>query len=136
MSSFAYNSPGYYVLPADPYVVTASISGTFYGCTVLSASANNYLSKVLFPYVSMYLNITNTEVTGSGSSIKFGFNVDGIAGVNYFTLAPQQTMALPLRTPILFLSSSTDANFELVAGLSINRVSSEHQFPMTGSGIG
>jgi hypothetical protein len=117
-----YDAPGYYMNPGLPYVLTTPISGTSEGMTVLSASAGNYLSYLLFDYVTVSLTLTNTELTGSGASIKLGFTEPGIGALNYFTLSPQQSLSLPVRTPVLYMSSSANANLEILATVSSARM--------------
>jgi hypothetical protein len=118
-------APGFYLTPGLPYVVTTSISSSYDPITVLSASSGNYLSYLLFDYATISLTLTNTELTGSGSSIKFGFTQPGLANSNYFSLAPQQSVSLPLRTGILYMSSSANSKFELIASVSSFRVANK-----------
>jgi hypothetical protein len=133
----AFENSYLYANPGIPYVVTTSISSSAEGFEVLTASGGNYLSTVLFPDLTTFFVITNLAVTGSGENVKVGFSSAGLTGSNYFTLTPQQSISLGLRTPTIYFSGSADTSFELIAGMSNARVQNRRQFNLDGQvGIG
>lgn len=68
-----------------------------------------------FPYVTQNINISNVGVTGS---LFVGFTQAGLAGPNYITLQPSQSVSLKYRASSLFLRSSGPADYEIFAGLT------------------
>ena len=68
-----------------------------------------------FPYVTQNINISNVGVTGS---LYVGFTQAGLAGPNYITLQPSQSVSLKYRASSLFLRGSGPADYEIFAGLT------------------
>ncbi len=133
----AYESTGLYANPGVPYVLTTTINSTFQGVQVYSAVGANFESSLKFPSVTTFIVLTNGAATGSGENMTVGFSRNGLAGENYFTLTPQQSLSLNIRAPEVFFSGSADTQYELIAGMSNAPVPNRRSFNLSGSlGIG
>ncbi len=110
MSYFQQN-PNYgqhYVLPGLPFVTSSVINPAG-------------VDTIQFPYLTKQVTVTNTAATGSGFTMRGGFTLSGVTSSNYFTLEPQQSVNLELRTGYLFLSSSATGTYEVIGEMSSAR---------------
>lgn len=108
--SYTHQNPNYgqhYVLPGIPFVT--------------SSVAPSGVTPIQFPYLTKQFTITNNAATGSGLNLRCGFTMTGVTSSNYFTLGPQQSLNLELRTGYLFMSATANTNYEIIAEMSTAR---------------
>lgn len=134
------------------YVPAYQASGTPFVTSSLGNTVTNTPSRIEFPYVTRWIQVTNT----SEHPIRVGFSVHGVNGVggsvsgsrnetsspadnqNYFVISGSggnspSSLRLELRTKELYFrrDDASNAGFSLVAGLTGIQ---EQQFPtLTGS---
>lgn len=98
----------HYVLPGFPFVTSSALNPAG-------------VDTIHFPYLTKQITVTNTAASGSGFSMRGGFTLSGVTSSNYFTLEPQQSINLELRTGYLFLSASAVGTYEVIGELSSAR---------------
>ncbi len=133
----AYENGDLYAMPGIPYVVTTTVSSSLQTRIVATAGTGS-ISELVFPSLTTFFVLTNTMPSGTiGGNIRVGFSPTGITGSNnnYFTMSPQQTISLELRTPYLYFSGSNTGSFELIAGMSNAWIPNRTSFPIASGNL-
>ena len=90
-----------YQVSAIPWVTSSNVNG---------------LKRHDFKKVSMFVTVKN--ISGP-SSLRVGFTQLGVQGTNYFPLASGESFSGDYRIKSIYLSSSSDITYSIVAGMTM-----------------